>query len=86
MWTSILGLLTGTVGRWLIGGAIIVAVGGGGFLWVKVHYENVGYQKALAAVAAKDAKAVERAKQVQQEVDRCFDDGHTWNVENGACE
>lgn len=67
-------------------GAIVIAVVGG-FIYVRQHYINVGYQRALAAVAAEDARAVEAKDEVKRhKVGPCFERGGTWNVETGECE
>lgn len=78
--------LLGSVGRWVIGAGLAALVVGGGFLWVKTHYEDIGYQKALAAVAAQDQRAIDAAGKARTTVTMCFDSGGTWNVENGTCE
>jgi len=57
-----------------------------GFLWLKVHYEDIGYNKAMSAIAAQDKKAVERSNNARQTVRECFDSGGTWDVSNGVCD
>ena len=79
-------LIGGKIGASLIGGAAVLALVGGGFLWLRSHYIGVGEQRALAAVAAKDNKAVEKANAAQRTVQQCFDRGGNWNVEDGNCE
>jgi hypothetical protein len=79
LWT----LLTGTVAK-LIGVALIAGSLGGGYLWLRTHYYNIGYKAALAAVAAQDKKAVIKSQQIHKEVDECFKNGGIWNVERDA--
>lgn len=66
--------------------ALVLAALGGGFLYVKIHYENIGYNKAIAAIAAKDERAIENVKKATQTVDDCFAGGHTWNTLDGVCQ
>lgn len=73
--------LIGPIGRYVV----ILAVAGAAFLWVKVHYENIGYQKALDAIAAQDKKAKGRADEAHQSVQKCFDSGGTWDITRGVC-
>lgn len=82
-----LAFLTTKIGMSVIGGGLIALVIGGGFLYVRSHYINVGYQRALAAVAAEDARAVNEKDEIKRhKVGPCFDRGGTWNVETGECE
>lgn len=73
--------LLGPIGRYVI----IAVVAGGGFLWVKVHYENIGYKKALTAVEAQDQKAKGHADEAHKSVSDCFDSNGTWDIERGVC-
>lgn len=74
--------IIGPIGRYVA----IAAIVGGGFLWVKVHYENIGYQKALAAIAAQDLKAKGKADESHKTVSDCFDANGNWNVITGVCD
>lgn len=69
----------------LIAGAVMLSALGGGFLYVKVHYENVGYAKAISKIAAKDEKAVDDVRSAKNKVDDCFNAGHTWDTLRGVC-
>lgn len=73
--------LIGPIGRYVI----IAAVTGGGYLWLKVHYENIGYAKAIHAIAAQDQKALEASSAAKKTVEECFAGGGTWDVANGVC-
>ncbi len=79
---AILLWLIGPIGRYVL---IAVAVSGA-LLWFKVHYENIGYQKALHAIAAQDQKAVEASNVAKKTVSECFASGGTWNVSDGVCD
>lgn len=65
--------------------ASITAAIGGGFLYVKIHYEDIGYNKALTAVAAKDQGALDRVKKAKIGVDDCQEFGGTWDTVTGRC-
>lgn len=80
MW--ILTWLIGPLGRYVI----IAALVGGGWLWLRTHYIDIGYQKALHAIAAQDQKAVAASKIAKSTVADCFAKGNQWNVENGSCD
>ena len=73
--------LLGPIGRYVLIAAVVVASWG----WVKVHYEKVGYQKALAAIAAQDLKAKGKADEAHKTVSDCFDAGGDWDVARGVC-
>lgn len=70
----------------IIIGAVIAALAGAGWLGVAVHYENKGYAKAIAAVAAKDKGAIDGVRQAKGRVDECYSSGHSWNSSDGVCE
>lgn len=63
----------------------LIAALGGGFLYLKIHYEHVGYNKAIAAVAAKDERALHAVREAIALVDKCYSDGGTWDVVGGVC-
>lgn len=65
--------------------ASITAAIGGGFLYVKIHYENIGYSKAIVAIAAKDQGAMERVTKAKKGVDDCETFGGTWDTVTGRC-
>ena len=83
---AILLWLTDTkIGRTIaITGAIIVGIGIG-WLAFATHYENIGYAKAMHAIAAQDAKAISEAQHARETVKACRDGGGTWDVANGVC-
>jgi hypothetical protein len=61
---------------------VIISIAGGACLWVKIYYEDIGYQKAIAKITAQDEKATENAKQARDRVDQCRG---TWDVTRGVC-
>jgi len=77
----IIAFLLGPIGRYLV---LAVAIGGG-FLWVRQHYIDLGYQKALHAIAAQDQAAVKEAKHASGTVADCFASGGTWDIANVVC-
>lgn len=70
--------------RLIIIGLITSAIGGA-FLFLKFHYENVGYDKAIAAIAAKDERAISRVKDAIKTVDDCYAAGKQWSSVVGLC-
>lgn len=70
----------------IIIGAVITAIAGAGWLGAAIHYENKGYAKAIAAVAAKDKGAIDGVRQAKARVVECYGSGRTWNVTDGVCE
>ena len=76
-----IGFLLGPIGRYLL----IAAAVGGTFLYGRQHYINIGYAKAMHAIAAQDQKAVEASKEAKGNVDACFDSGGFWDIEAGTC-
>lgn len=67
----------------LYGGIALAATGG--FVAAKIHYENVGYAKAIAAVAAQDKGALDAVRDAKGKVDQCYVSGRSWDVVNGVC-
>lgn len=64
--------------------AIVVGVLIGWVAFAK-HYENIGYQKAIAAVAAQDRKALDHVNTALESVKACRSSGGTWSVPDGVC-
>lgn len=69
----------------LIGGLAIAAALGGGFLTLKVHYTHIGYDKAIAAIAAEDKEAIDAADQARERVGACRNAGGVWDQSEGKC-
>lgn len=67
-------------------GAGIALAAGGAFVAAKIHYENVGYAKAIAAVAAQDKGALDAVREATGKVDQCYAAGRGWDVVNGVCQ
>lgn len=65
--------------------ASLAAAIGGGFLYVKIHYEHIGRDKAIAAIAAKDERAISDVKAATQKVDDCYAVGRTFSTVSGLC-
>ena len=74
------------IGRTIAISAAIVIGLGIGWLAFATHYENIGYAKAMHAIAAQDAKAINEAQHARQTVKDCRDSGREWNVSSGMCE
>ena len=72
----------GPIGRYVLIALAIV----GAWLYIKEHYEHIGYNKAIHAVAAQDQKAVEASNVAKKTVGDCFAGGGTWNVSDGVCD
>jgi hypothetical protein len=72
----------GPIGRYVL---IALAVLGG-WAWVKVHYENIGRQKVIHAIAAQDQAAVKEAEHAKGTVQNCFASGGTWDISGGVCQ
>lgn len=79
----ILAFFLGPIGRYLL---IAVAVGGV-FAYGRQHYINIGYQKALHAIALQDQKAVEESNVAKGDVSQCFARGvpWTWDIDAADC-
>jgi hypothetical protein len=69
----------------LIGGAIALAAGVG---WValKAHYTNQGYQRALDDIAADNKEAIDAAHQARERVRNCRASGGVWDAARGICD
>lgn len=67
----------------LVGG--IAAVGFGVFLWSS-HERKVGYDNAIAAIAAQDQRALSAADKARATVAACRASGGVWNVVDGVCD
>lgn len=83
--TILLWLIETKIGRTTaITGAIIIGVGIG-WLVFATHYENIGYAKAIHALAAQDQRAIDAKDKALETVKACRDSGHEWDVSNGVC-
>ena len=65
--------------------AIIAGVGIGWLVFAR-HYENIGYAKAIHAIAAQDQRAINEKDKALETVHACRNSGRTWNVSSGMCE
>lgn len=68
-----------------IGGALALAAGGG-FVALKVHYQNVGYARAVHDVAVQNQEAVDAVNTARARVRDCNSrDGMRWDQVAGEC-
>jgi hypothetical protein len=65
--------------------ASITAAIGGGFLYVKIHYEHIGRDKAIAAIAAGEKGALEDVEAAKAKVEECYSGNGTWDAVRGVC-
>ncbi|MEJ8571210.1 hypothetical protein [Microbaculum marinum] len=75
-------ILLGPVGR--IGGVILLLAVAGFYLDHRAYRR--GFDTAMSAVAAQNARAADVARRAIGDVDTCFDQGGRWNVETGTCD
>lgn len=67
-------------------GAAVIAAIGGAFTYWTVHERNIGWQKAVDAIAAKDKEALHAVRQSISRVEECSRSGRTWDTVSGMCE
>jgi hypothetical protein len=77
-------LLAPYVLRLAVAGGLLLA-GVAGFFTLKIHYEHAGYQRAIAAIAAKDKEAVDAADASRERVRACRNSGGLWDTADGVC-
>lgn len=65
--------------------ASIAAMIGGGFLWVKTHYYNLGWETAIHSIATENKEAVNAANKRRKEVGDCVASGGEWDTASGVC-
>jgi len=65
--------------------AICIASSVGGAIVIREHYVNLGYNRAIADVKAKDKKAEDAANAVQQDAEKCTDTNGFWDVVTQNC-
>ncbi len=70
----------------LIGGAIVLAVIGGGVTWWSVKQYDKGYAAAIAAIAAQDKEAVDAVNKTVSDIDACVKSGGVWRQSSSQCE
>lgn len=56
-----------------------------GALTIRQHYINIGYQKAIHAIAVKDASAIKDADDAERAVKDCYARGGTWDQGAMSC-
>jgi hypothetical protein len=64
---------------------VIAVVATGALVGAKIHYQNVGYQNAINAIAAQDKEAIDAADQARGRVDACRASGGVWSQSDGLC-
>lgn len=63
-----------------------LALAGGSFVALKLHYENKGYARAVHDVAAQNQEAVDAVNQARARVRDCnLRDGMRWDQVAGEC-
>lgn len=70
--------------RLIIAGLITSAIGGG-FIFLKVHYEHVGRDKAIAAIAANEKETLDEVNAAKQKIDECYARRGAWDSSVGLC-
>lgn len=69
----------------IIAYAAIIAAAIIGALTIRQHYINVGWQKAMHAIAAKDKAAIKDADDAERAVKDCYARGGTWDQGGMSC-
>lgn len=69
----------------IIGYGIVAVVVSGALLYAKIHYEDIGYQKAITEINQANERANQNAQNARSKVDDCFASGRTWDVARGVC-
>jgi hypothetical protein len=75
----------GKYALYAIGAAVAVSLATGFYFHWRHEQRMVGWNNALAAVAAQNARAREAAEEVTGDVNQCFDAGGSWDVSTGKC-
>lgn len=84
--TAILAFLIDTkFGRTVLFTGLGIIVVGICWLTFSKHYYNKGWNAAIHAVEAQNAKAVEESKKARTTVKDCINGGGNWDVVNGVC-
>jgi len=68
-----------------IAGAIAAAAGIG-FVTLKAHYTNEGYQRAIDGIAADNREAVDAADKARDRVRKCSLSGGVWDASRCVCD
>lgn len=69
----------------LIEYAIILVMVSGLCTYLVVHYENIGYNRAITEVNTANKRASDAAAQARFNVEDCNNSGGTWDVTSGVC-
>ena len=71
----------------MVAGIALLAVSTlGGLYWaIDSHAEERGWNKAIAAIAAKDKRAIDAARTARGNVDNCLAAGGVWDTASGKC-
>lgn len=73
------------LGIYAIGAGVILATVGGVYLAWQTHERRIGWDGALAKVAAQDLHAKAIATKAAQDVDTCERNGGSFDVSTGDC-
>lgn len=72
---------------WKLAGAGALALTlAGGFAWQRQHYINLGWQRAINAIAAQNQEAINAAENARARVRECHARGLRWDQVAGQCE
>lgn len=82
--TLILAFLRPYLGKIIEYGLILVAVFGL-YLYVKQHYETLGYNKAISEINQTNKRASDAAETARSKVEDCNTTGGDWDVSVGVC-
>jgi hypothetical protein len=69
---------------WMAGALVIGLAVGWHLMQTRAAY-NAGWDAALATVEKMDARARSAAQDARNAVDRCFDEGGTWDAISASC-
>jgi hypothetical protein len=71
----------------VLGGALLaVSLLGGLYYAIDSNAEGRGWNKAIAAIAAKDKGAIDAARKLRSAADNCNDTGGVWDAARGKCD
>lgn len=71
--------------RLIVIGSVIAALSGA-FVWYRGSLIDMGYDRAIAAVAAENKEAVDAVRQKRHELSACYDRGGNWDQSSGLCD
>lgn len=78
-------MFASAIARYLLGFGLVLATVGISWYAFKTKYYDKGWNDAIHAVAAKNAKAVKDADNARKDVETCFDSGGSWDLYTNSC-